>query len=127
MKKLIYEVFRSKRNGGDSYANVYSDGSYESTATHFPPPDQDIPSDEEVRRILADWLDEQVQYVESQREGGASPFHIYLDWFDNPRYEEAYSTLIAVTGTIYPFRGYRIVYHGEGKPWKRVVDEGTVF
>ena len=125
MKKLIYEIYESKRKGGRPIAKVFSDGSVESIrdSDKFK---ADSVKDEYFRRKLLYSREEMRRLDEFLWMKEIDCFSDNLsigDYFDNPRYERSYLALRVVTGEEFPFEGYRIVYHGEGKPWIRVMSQ----
>ena len=116
MKKLIYEVFRSKREGGYFIANIYSDGDID-----VPCSPDDSPAYKEICESEIQMLKSEIRIAENTE--GMGP---WADHFNNLRYPAAYFTLMVVTGEYAPFEGYRIVYHGEGKRWVRTTPDNFI-
>lgn len=131
MKKLIYEVF-------------YKDRSYMPRDT-TPVPEVRIYDDQSFElyegcievspsRDVTYHFPENFEVTESEKEGVMAHVKFIFYRFDalwpihygNSRYPGAFELLRATCGEI-PFEKFRIVYHGEGKPWERVYPDDTVF
>lgn len=119
MKKVVYKVLASKRKQGqfDGY-EVYSDGSVRTPAIVR----DKIEYDKEFHQKFDDFINEDINWKKHRIDELGYIGLLPAEYINCPltcpeEDEEAFYTLCLLLDDVPPFKGYKIEYFGEGKPW----------